>query len=183
MELPLRLIGYIVSICFWLFLKYDNKRKAFEFYGLHPARSAKVKLYWQGPLASIEANKWLYWLCMIPIGFFTLMTVVSFWFEKDPGLNWHPIGMILIMFGYCNLIRGPNLLVVAPQGIFWISHHSWDKILQHRWMSRKNGEFLCFTLDRDDNQLKLETQLGPLTTDDRTKIEVVLERRAIEHTN
>ena len=149
-----------------------------------------LRLYWQQPLASVQANRCLYAFLFIPMLIMFALSVVGLFttdwsFSAFNALIW--ANFIVI----CDQIRGPGYFYVSASGIYWSqaillpyklsgTSFRWDGIVSHRWKSNASGEYFCFTPNRDDDQFKLETQLGPFTLEQRAKIDAVLESRASE---
>ena len=160
-----------------LFVCYVHKLKAGEFARRDPSRSALVRLYWQRPMASVQANKVLYWFCMVPFLCFCLLLAVPLFIIPDPSkpLTAEIVIIYLYAFGAINLIRGPDGFVATPAGLFWLTFYPWEAIAKRNWKRDKNGEYFCFTLPPKNDEYPQETKMGPISIEDRERIEAVLQ--------
>jgi hypothetical protein len=189
----MQFITLLIYLGFFLAIRISQMRQVVKLKQLDEEYSLLVRLYWQQPLASKQANQWLFAILVIPLlllfSFMLLGTMLAG--EPDSSHSTFSLFAPLIMILWCSQIRGPGYFYISPRGLYWsqamtLAHlfggefFPWDKIIRYRWKTNLGSNYFCFTNDRTDKQFKLETQLGPFTAEQRAEMVAALGLRTAE---
>ncbi len=186
----MQVMPVLVMLVLTIFGRLATFRQLARWQQLSAENGVLLRLYWQQPLASVQANRCLYAFLIIPMLIAFALSLVGL-FTTDWSISAFNALIWANFICISDQIRGPGYFYISASGIYWSqaillpyklsgTSFRWDGIISHRWKSNAAGEYFCFTPNRGDDQFKLETQLGPFTAEQRAKIDAVLDLRAVE---